>query len=111
MDYEFLRQVRRNVLEHLDGLFYVVMAYEYPKQRKVIAKIEIPDHRVQLRYEVSGKTVIGQYRATAGGDWKEAARAELFASESAWRFGVFSQDGDPDRPREAILRELRLEDG
>lgn len=93
------------VVEHIDGKHYVVMAWERPDGRRVIAKKEITDNRAQLRLRVAGDAVRGSWRLTGSDRWQPAAQHE-FASERPRKFALFSQDGDPQQRRWAIIRRL-----
>ncbi len=93
------------VVEHIDGEHFVVMAREIGKQREVLAKIEIPHAVALLRLRVNGTNVSGFWRSDSQ-DWKSAAETEL-PREKSRHFAVFSQDGDADNPRHAMVRGLR----
>lgn len=94
------------VVEHIDGKHYVVMAWEKPNGRKVLAQVEIPQATARLKLEVDNRTVVGYWRLEKLASWKEAAKSD-FPGDGEHRFGVFTQDGDPDRPRSALVRDLR----
>jgi len=96
------------VVEHIDGMHYVVMAWERPNGRRVLAQIEIPQPRAQLKLEVGEDSVSGYWRLDESASWQRASESD-FPGDGEHRFGIFTQDGDSDRPRWARVRDLRLE--
>lgn len=96
------------VVEHIEGLHYVVMGQEIQKQRKVLAKIEIPDSRARLRFEIEGGQVRGFWRVDEDGGWKGAAVTQSPNAETQ-RFALFSQDGPRDVSGYAYVRSLSWE--
>ncbi|MCZ6674609.1 MAG: hypothetical protein O7C75_16900, partial [Verrucomicrobia bacterium] len=93
------------VVEHIDGPHFVVMAQEFDKKRIVLAKIEIPGNRAQLRLEVDGDTVRGYWRLVENKSWHAAASTPSLDIETQ-RFGLFSQDGPREEKRFALIRQL-----
>lgn len=94
------------VVEHIDGKHYVVMAIEAEGKREVLAKIEIDHSRAELSLKISGSKIQGVWRSESSQSWKPAAEATLPREQQRY-FAVFSQDGDPNRPRHALVRGLR----
>ena len=93
------------VVEHIDGEHYVVMAWEKSGRGQVIAKTKISEPRAQLRLRVSGDQVQGFWRLAEDEAWRAAASCE-FSSQQPRKFALFSQDGEPDQRRWAVIREL-----
>jgi hypothetical protein len=98
------------ILEHIDGLHYVVMAWEGKGEGKVIAKIEVPASRVELKYEVDGSQVTGFWRLPGKTDWNKAAECASPTSNPP-RFALFTQDGPREEKRWALVRKLEWEAG
>ena len=96
------------VVEHIDGLFYVVVGRELGKERRVLAKIKIPQARSGLRLRLEDGVLLAEYRLQAKSPWKEAAKSEIPAHGKPWRFGIFTQDGNPKNPGTALVRNPRL---
>jgi regulation of enolase protein 1 (concanavalin A-like superfamily) len=98
------------VVEHIDGVHYVVMGREIDGKRKVLAKIAIEGARADLRLQMRDGQAIAQWRPGDAADsapWRDAG-ATIYPGEKRWRFGVFSQDANPDRPGSALIRKIEL---
>ena len=98
------------VLEHIDGKHHAIMAWEIDGKRKVLALLEIPTSRADLRMQVDGDTVRGFWRSDSSQTWNPVAETE-FAADQQRYFMVFAQDGDPARPRHALVRNLSWRKG
>lgn len=98
------------VVEHINGVHYVVMGRELEGKRKVLAKIEIMGSRADLRLRLKDGQVLAQWRPGGAADsapWRDASTS-AYPGEGVWHFGVFSQDANPDRPGSALVRKIEL---
>ena len=96
------------VVEFIDGKYYVVLAREFAKKRKVLAKIEIKSGTARLRFEVKSGEVHGFYKTDLeSSDWLEAAQTELPSKRKRY-FALFTQDGPADKTNWARFEDIEL---
>ena len=96
------------IVEFIDGKFYVVMAWELGKQRKVVAKVETGLQEIWLRCEVDGNKVRGWWRKHGDSQWTEAAVCE-FPEHLKGRFAIFTQTGPEKEVRWATVKAVKVE--
>jgi regulation of enolase protein 1 (concanavalin A-like superfamily) len=104
------KQFVKLIVEFIDGEYYVVMAREFEKKGKVVAKIVTGAKTARLRYEVEGDSVKGLFKTDlASKKWKEAAMTKLPAKLDR-RFALFTQTGPPDEVRWATIRDVTVKE-
>ena len=86
------------VVEHIDGAYFVVLAREFGKPRRVFSKIGIPSGKARLRLTVKDNVVTASFRLGDAGEWKPAAKCE-FPDAAKAKFALFTQDGSDEEIR------------
>ena len=104
------KQFVKFIVEYIDGELFVVMAREFEKKGKVLAKILTGAKTARLRFEVEGDLVTGLFKTDlTSKEWQKAAAIELPARLDR-HFALFTQNGPAGESRWATVRDLCVEE-
>ena len=94
-------------LELVHGQRCLVMGREENDRGQTLALEPVESDTLQVRLEVRGDEIAGQYRIPGEADWRDAGKGVLPAKGAA-KISLQAYQGPPDEERWARIRDFRL---